>query len=480
MEKERNFDLLINNQEEKINIRQELEIYLPYWRLFVISGVVAITFAFIYLRYSTATYSASATILIKDNKNSGISTELAAFEDLGIIGGMSANNPENEVEVIKSRKIVGYVIDSLDLQYTYYRQGRVKATEMYEDTPVKILVDAKENWFEIDTTFSIKVLDTNQFDLFDGDMEVKGSYSFSEKITNEWGFFSIEKTSLFEEHDFERSNEFLISITSKNQKIDEYLKNMEVAPIDKNSSVLKLNLKSSVIKKAEDIINEMINQYNYDAVEDQNQVSIKTKIFIDERLLKIGEDLSRIQDAATDYKDKNKITGLIVEGELALKSLVLNNEGLLQVNTELSLATWIQERLIKSEIDFLPENLGFKDVKISQSISEFNKLVSQRNRLAVNAGKNNPNLRQANMEIASYKQSLELSIENLIYSLKNQLKSLNKQGTEFNNKVNTMPAIERGFIDIARQQEIVSELYSYLTKKERRNCNFVGSNCTQG
>ena len=140
------------------------------------------------------------------------------------------------------------------------------------------------------------------------------------------------------------------------------------------------------------------------------------------------------------YKDKNKITGLIVEGELALKSLVLNNEGLLQVNTELSLATWIQERLIKSEIDFLPENLGFKDVKISQSISEFNKLVSQRNRLAVNAGKNNPNLRQANMEIASYKQSLELSIENLIYSLKNQLKSLNKQGTEFNNKVNTMPA----------------------------------------
>ena len=258
-----------------------------------------ITFAFIYLRYSTATYSASATILIKDNKNSGISTELAAFEDLGIIGGMSANNPENEVEVIKSRKIVGYVIDSLDLQYTYYRQGRVKATEMYEDTPVKILVDAKENWFEIDTTFSIKVLDTNQFDLFDGDMEVKGSYSFSEKITNEWGFFSIEKTSLFEEHDFERSNEFLISITSKNQKIDEYLKNMEVAPIDKNSSVLKLNLKSSVIKKAEDIINEMINQYNYDAVEDQNQVSIKTKIFIDERLLKIGEDLSRIQDAAT-------------------------------------------------------------------------------------------------------------------------------------------------------------------------------------
>ena len=34
--------------------------------------------------------------MIKDNKQSGISAELAAFEDLGIIGGGSANNPDNE------------------------------------------------------------------------------------------------------------------------------------------------------------------------------------------------------------------------------------------------------------------------------------------------------------------------------------------------------------------------------------------------
>ena len=53
--------------------------------------------------------------MIEDNKQAGVSTELAAFEDLGIIGGGSANNPENEVEIIKSRKIIGRVLDSLNL-----------------------------------------------------------------------------------------------------------------------------------------------------------------------------------------------------------------------------------------------------------------------------------------------------------------------------------------------------------------------------
>ena len=102
--------------EGGLNLRAELDKYLRYWPSFMIFGVLALLIAFIYLRYATPVYSASATIMIKDNKNSGISTELAAFEDLGIIGGSSSNNPENEIEIIKSRKIIGYVVDSLNLQ----------------------------------------------------------------------------------------------------------------------------------------------------------------------------------------------------------------------------------------------------------------------------------------------------------------------------------------------------------------------------
>ena len=95
-------------KEDSINLREEFEKYLHYWKIFLASTLLALIIAFLFLRYSIPIYNSSASIMIKDNKNSGISTELAAFEDLGIIGGASANNPDNEIEIIKSRKIIGY------------------------------------------------------------------------------------------------------------------------------------------------------------------------------------------------------------------------------------------------------------------------------------------------------------------------------------------------------------------------------------
>jgi tyrosine-protein kinase Etk/Wzc len=108
---------LVFNQEfesnDTINLRDELGKYLTHWKWFVIGAILALIGAYMYLRYTTTQYSAITSIMIKDNQKSGISAELAAFEDLGIIGGGSANNPDNEIEILKSRKIIGNVVDVL-------------------------------------------------------------------------------------------------------------------------------------------------------------------------------------------------------------------------------------------------------------------------------------------------------------------------------------------------------------------------------
>ncbi len=81
---------------DAINIRAELEKYIIHWKWFLMGVIIALVGAFLYLRYSTPKYTASTTILIKDDKKSGISAELEAFKDLGIIGG-SSNNIDNEI-----------------------------------------------------------------------------------------------------------------------------------------------------------------------------------------------------------------------------------------------------------------------------------------------------------------------------------------------------------------------------------------------
>ena len=146
-ENKENFTSKIMDDFDTINVREEIEKYLVHWKWFVLASVISLSVAYVYLRYATPTYMASASIMIKDNNKSGVSAELAAFEDLGIIGGGGANNPENEIEILKSRKIIGNVVDSLNLDIMYVKEGRVKATEIYSETPIELVIIKKNPSF---------------------------------------------------------------------------------------------------------------------------------------------------------------------------------------------------------------------------------------------------------------------------------------------------------------------------------------------
>ncbi|WP_334058750.1 GumC family protein [Polaribacter sp. P097] len=460
-----NLNSFQNEDTDTINIREEVEKYFRYWRWFLLGVILAITIAFMYLRYSTPSYSVSSTIMIKDNQKSGISDELKAVADLGIVGTGSTNNTDNEIYIIKSRKIIGNVIDSLALTTKYFVEGRVKQTEVYLDAPIRLeFIDRNQDFELTDTTFIVQILDAKNFNLFDMDKALKSYYQFGEPISNKIGTFKI----LHSEDKFNKDFEIFVSILNKDKLIDEYLKKIDVSPVDKNSSVLNLSLTNPVKRKAEDILNELVIQYNLDAISDKNIVSEKTKQFIEDRLISVGNDLASIQDNVKNYKTKFGITGLSTEGELALEEVTRNNQQIVTLKSQLSLANWIQKKLKvqAQDNDVLPTNLGFTDESISAAIQSYNDLVLQKNTLLTTAGIKNPRLIEIQNQINTLQQNLLSSIANLKNSLEIQLSQLNNEARKVNAKIANIPLIERGIIDIERQKEIYSELYSYLLKKK--------------
>ncbi|EAQ42167.1 polysaccharide biosynthesis tyrosine autokinase [Polaribacter sp. MED152] len=460
-----NLNSFQNENEDTVNIREEVEKYLRYWRWFLLGAIVAIAVAFLYLRYSTPSYKVSSTIMIKDNQKSGISDELKAVADLGIVGTGSTNNTDNEIFIIKSRKIIGTVIDSLELTTKFYTEGRVKQTEVYLNSPVRVEFVNRNQDFELrDTTFIVQILDKSNFNLFNLDKSVKSTFQFGESVSNKIGTFRI---ILFEEN-FDFKSEVFVSFLIRDEVIDEYREKIIVSPADKNSSVLNLRLTDPVKQKAVDILNELVIQYNLDAIADKNIVSEKTKQFIEERLISVGNDLALIQDNVKNYKTKFGITGLSTEGELALGEVTRNNQQIVTLKSQLSLADWIQKKLQvqAQDNDVLPTNLGFTDESISTAIQSYNDLVLQKNTLLTTAGIKNPRLIEIQNQINTLQQNLLSSIANLKNSLEIQLSQINAEARKVNAKIANIPLIERGIIDIERQKEIYSELYSYLLKKK--------------
>ena len=63
-----------NEENDQVDINYEIQKYVSHWRLFVVGGLISILAAFIFIRYTTPTYKIVASIMIKDNNQSGIST----------------------------------------------------------------------------------------------------------------------------------------------------------------------------------------------------------------------------------------------------------------------------------------------------------------------------------------------------------------------------------------------------------------------
>lgn len=464
---EKQFKAIDNN--DTLNIREEVEKYIIHWKWFLLFTVLSLTTAYLFLRYTTPQYSASTSILIKDNNKSGISAELAAFEDLGIVGGGSSNNTDNEIEILKSRKIIGSVIDSLNFDVSYFTEGRVKQVEVYKKSPINFTFIKKDSvLFFKDTLISISISNNRKFILKDGEGNVQSKGELNMPQSSLLGVFEISmnpKNTISEI--FEK--DVIVKITPRYKVISKYKSKLGVSVVNKNSSVINLSLNDVIIEKAEDFLNEVVKQYNIDAINDKNEVSRKTKEFIDDRIRSVGKELNLIQDRIKDYKSETGFTGVSNEGELILANLSTNNQHVFAIQTQVSLAKWVQEN-IKNQTngvyELLPTNLGFENDNITNGIVTYNELISNRNRLVVNAGVKNPQLIALENEISNLKLNLKQNLQNLTSSLSVQYKQLKNEEARISSKKATIPVVERGFIDIARQQEIISGLFSYLLKKK--------------
>ena len=101
-------------KKEELKLNEFLYLCLAHWQWFVISIVICLGFAYLYLQRTAPTYSKSASILIKtDSKGAATSGSAAMFEDLGLYNGNSS--VFDEVALIKSPDLMREVVRRLNL-----------------------------------------------------------------------------------------------------------------------------------------------------------------------------------------------------------------------------------------------------------------------------------------------------------------------------------------------------------------------------
>jgi len=459
----------INFNDESINLRQELEKYAYYWKWFVVAVIISVTTAFMFLRYATNQYEVATTILINDEETGGLASELSAFQDLGLMGGSNTSSIENEIELLKSRTLIERVVKELGVNVTYYNLGRVKTTETFQSgIPLKFNFFTKDSvFYKKDTTFSIRFVNDTQFTLVNSVEKEVGTYSLGETIASGFGEFMV--TPLLGNTKIKEGYELLIKIKSLNKTIDAFQNSIQIQPVNKNASVLKLSLKSNVKEKAQAILDNLVMQYNKDAVEDKSLVAKNTNKFINQRLEIISKDLSNVDKGVEIFKTKNKLTDITSEASLILDSSGEVEKKIVELNTQLRLVDYVKNYMVENATNLIPANLGLPDAAISESTLKYNELILERNRILKSSSNLNPVIINLNAQIESVRNSITQSLVNLKSSLTISLNDVKKQESRLNSKITAVPRQEREYRDIQRQQQIIEALYLYLLEKREEN-----------
>ncbi len=456
------------NIEQDFNIRAVVDQYAAHWRWFLLGVFISLSIAYVYLRYTTPQYKAATTILVKDDKKGGLSSELSAFADMGI-GGVK-NNLDNEIEILKSRTLVESTLRKMNLSVTLVSKGKIISSDLYKNAPIIVtFLNKKQDFESMDAVFEFKATSPNSFELIE-EAEKKmlltsnKSFRYGVSIPTRLGALVINKSLINTVSFDEDALPIYINITPLQRVVSNYRSRLVVNPLSKTSSVVELSIVDPVVKKAEDFLNNLVKNYNEDAAADKNFISENTSRFIANRLAIITEELDGVEQNVQDFKNSNQLTDIETEVKLFIEgSSEYDKKGVeadIQLNMIGSMLDFMKSN---KKTDLLPNNIISGEA--TDLIGEYNKLVLDRNRILKSATETNPSVIKLDAQIESIKSNVSASLSRMKSNLQIQKRDLNSQEGLLNSKIGKIPVQERQFRVIARQQKVKEELYLYLLQK---------------
>ncbi|AKD01938.1 tyrosine-protein kinase [Pontibacter korlensis] len=454
-------------ESEEIDIKNILQKYLRYWYLFVIGVVICLGLAFLYLRYATPAYNISSTLLIKDDKKGPDLSGNAVFSDLELF--KASKNIDNEIQVLKSKSLMQRVLTELSLYTSYYVEGNIKTSEVYgRSLPVKVIVSTLDS-AAFDKTLTLYIKDNNSFELEGEESQERSAYKFGQEIKHAYGTFTVVAASGVSTRN--KAN-LIIKFHDIRKLADYYNKELTVAPVNKEASVLTISLVDPVPEKGKDIINKLVEVYNKEAVEDKNLVAASTIEFIDERLKFLTTELTDVEKNVEQYKRENELTDVSSEAQLYLQRASEYNKQLAEFEIQLDVLNSIETYLSKhqeGDFEVVPSTLNIQDPTLLGLINKFNELQLDRQRMLRTTQANNPLVQNMTDQLANLKTNILENLRNIKNGLVITRNNLQASSAQFESRIQQVPSIERELLEINRQQGIKEGLYLYLLQKREES-----------
>ena len=393
--------------EDTIDLKELFFSLLTQWKLISLCVLLSLACALVYLRVTPNTYAVDALLQVESNKGAASAALLGNLSNM-IDQGSPA---QAEIEILKSRLVLGEVIQQLNLDIQISSQedsfkSRFLGTSNYDSTYSNNAVIFTDNLkslhikqLDIPEEYLDKMLhlkiNQNSFQLLDADTEevlLQAPLNKKTKMHNRMGIWTVEINS----KDIQ-SGLYNIRKQSLPNAMKSLSANYTVAERGKLTGVLGLSYQGTDKAHITQVLNAILKAYSVQNIERRTAESAQTLQFLDEQLPELKKQLDDAEREFNKFRQQYNTVDVSKESEL-----------------------------------YLTQSITLETKKIE--------LKQQQADLVAKYTDDHPAMREINAQIAA---------------LDSQIKSLN-------NTLKQLPDLQRQYLQLYREVEVKTQLYTGL------------------
>ena len=319
------------NTEDTIDLKELFFSLIAQWKLIALCVILSLVCALLYLRTTPDTYQVDALVQVEENK--GASAAL-----LGDLSDMieQKSPAQAEIEILKSRLVLGTVIDRLNLNIRIHGTedsfwSRLLNKHEYDSEYSAKSVLFKDNQksfdvrsFEIPDYYRDKNLllsfSQGKFSLTDEETEqvvFSAPLNQTSQLQSEYGLW---KVGIYSQDSFDST--YLIQKQSLPASVRSLLADYSVAEKGKMTGVLGLNYQGTDKQHITQVLNAILAAYSQQNIERRSAETAQTLKFLEDQLPELKQQLDVAEREFNRFRQQYNTVDVTKESELYLTQSV--------------------------------------------------------------------------------------------------------------------------------------------------------------